>query len=68
MLGGWADIICILAMGCPAGADGRILIDESFLFQVVQLVFCYNQNVHSLLCLLTCWGCVKKNKVGQVLV
>jgi hypothetical protein len=30
MLGGWADIIRIHAMGHPAGADGRILIDKSF--------------------------------------
>ncbi len=36
---------------------------QVLLFQVVQLVFCYNQNVHSVLCLLTCWGCVKKNEV-----
>ncbi len=61
MLGGWVDIISIRAMEHPAGADGRILVDESFCSK--WLVFCYNQNVHSLLCLLTCWGCVEKNEV-----
>jgi hypothetical protein len=30
MLGGWADIIRIHAMGRPAGVDGRILVDKSF--------------------------------------
>ncbi len=30
MLGGWVDTIRIRAMGRPAGANGRILVDEFF--------------------------------------
>jgi hypothetical protein len=51
-------------IGCPIKIVLFLISDEVLLFQLVQLVFCYNQNVHSLLRLLTCWGCVKKNKVG----